>query len=47
MPSGFLPEGVAPIKYVVTLTAEECHHLEQLLAKGKAAARTLSRVLQV
>jgi transposase len=29
-------------KYVVTLTAEERQHLEQLLAKGKAAARTLA-----
>jgi transposase len=28
-------------KYLVTLTAEERQHLEQLLAKGKAAARTL------
>jgi len=29
-------------KYIVTLTAEERQHLEQLLAKGKAAARTLT-----
>jgi transposase len=29
-------------KYIVTLTAEERQHLEQLLAKGKAAARTLA-----
>jgi transposase len=29
-------------KYVVTLTAAERQHLEQLLAKGKAAARTLA-----
>lgn len=29
-------------KYLVTLTADERHHLEQLLAKGKAAARTLA-----
>jgi len=43
MPSGFLLEGVAPVKkYVVTLTAEERQHLEQLLAKGKAAARTVA-----
>jgi transposase len=28
-------------KYVVTLTDDERQHLEQLLAKGKAAARTL------
>jgi len=28
-------------KYIVTLTAEERQSLEQLLAKGKAAARTL------
>jgi transposase len=28
-------------KYVVTLTGNERQHLEQLLAKGKAAARTL------
>jgi transposase len=27
-------------KYLVTLTGEERQHLEQLLAKGKAAART-------
>jgi transposase len=29
-------------KYIVTLTAEERQHLEQLLAKGKAAARTIA-----
>jgi transposase len=29
-------------KYLVTLTAEERHHLEQLVAKGKAAARTIA-----
>jgi transposase len=29
-------------RYVVTLTAGERHYLEQLLAKGKAAARTLA-----
>ena len=28
-------------KYLVTLTEEERQHLEQLLARGKAAARTL------
>jgi transposase len=28
-------------KYIVTLTDEERRHLEQLLGKGKAAARTL------
>ena len=28
-------------KYIVTLTDDERRHLEQLLAKGKAAARTL------
>jgi hypothetical protein len=30
-------------KYVVTLAADERQHLEQLLSKGKAAARTLAR----
>src|SRR5262249_48397313 len=46
MPSGSLPEGVAPMKkYIATLTAEERQHLEHLLAKGKAAARTLAHVL--
>jgi hypothetical protein len=29
-------------KYLVTLTAEERQYQEQLLAKGKAAARTLA-----
>jgi transposase len=29
-------------KYIVSLTPEERHHLEQLLAKGKAAARALA-----
>src|SRR5215468_4355673 len=43
MPCAKSPEGVAPMKkYLVTLTAEERHYLEQLLAKGKAAARTLA-----
>ncbi len=42
MPSGILfLEGVAPVKkYLVTLTEDERHYLEQLVAKGKAAART-------
>src|SRR5439155_17550146 len=36
------PEGVAAMKkYIVTLTDDERQRLEQLLAKGKAAARTL------
>ena len=30
-------------KYLVTLTSDERHHLQQLLAKGKTAARTLTR----
>jgi hypothetical protein len=30
-------------KYNVTLTTDERQHLEQLVSKGKAAARTLSR----
>jgi transposase len=30
-------------RYIVTLTPEERHHLEQLVTKGKAAARTLLR----
>jgi transposase len=44
MPSGHLTEGVpaSMLKtYLVTLTPEERQQLEQLLAKGKAAARTL------
>src|SRR5437763_14098188 len=44
MPSGHLTEGVRALmkkKYLVTLTEEERQQLEQLLAKGKAAARTL------
>ena len=42
--NAFLPlaEVVAPMKkYVVTLTGDERRRLEQLLAKGKGAARTL------
>src|SRR5687768_11410941 len=30
-------------RYIVTLTPEERHHLEQLVTKGKTAARTLLR----
>lgn len=30
-------------RYIVTLTSEEQHHLEQVVTKGKAAARTLLR----
>jgi transposase len=30
-------------RYIVTLTSEERHHMEQLVTKGKAAARTLLR----
>ena len=38
-----LTEGVPPLKkkYIVTLTDDERQHLEGLLSKGKAAARTL------
>ncbi len=42
IPSDHFTEGVAPLKkYLVTLTDEERQYLEQLLAKGKAAARPL------
>jgi hypothetical protein len=30
-------------RYIVTLTSEERHHMEQLVTRGKAAARTLLR----
>jgi hypothetical protein len=30
-------------KYIITLTTDERQHLEQLVSRGKAAARTLSR----
>ena len=41
--SDHFTKGVPPLmkKYVVTLTDAERQHLEQLLTKGKAAARTL------